>query len=64
MTVETTPYTLVPRMHIVWNVLERAKDVGDDFVIGACRRLIAANRLGWRKHHDPEDWKLVQEFAP
>jgi hypothetical protein len=36
---------------------------GDDFVAAACRRLIVADRLGWAKHYDPTDWKLVQEFA-
>ena len=52
-----------PRMQIVWDVLERAKDAGDAVVTAACRRLIEANRLGWRKHHDPADWQLVPAFA-
>jgi len=36
---------------------------GDDHVVASCRRLIAADRLDWRKHHDPADWALVKEFA-
>ena len=50
------------RMQIVWSVLEAAKDVGDEYVIAACRRLITADRIGWRKHADPADWCLVQAF--
>ena len=52
-----------PRMRIVWDVLEAAKDNQDDHVIGACRRLIVADRLGWRKHADMRDWALVKEFV-
>ena len=48
-----------PRMHIVWSVPEAAKDAGNEIVIAACRRLIEADRLGWRKHHRSADWKLV-----
>lgn len=59
----TIPYTLLPRMHIVRDVLEGALDVGDEYVAAACRRLIRANRIGWQKHRDPADWALVKEFA-
>jgi hypothetical protein len=38
--------TMPPRMRIIWSVLEMAKDIGDDFVISICRRLIVSNRLG------------------
>jgi hypothetical protein len=48
-------------MRIVWAVLESAKDVGHEPTIAACRRLIDAYRKGWREHHDPKDWELVQE---
>lgn len=59
------PMTLLPpRMQIVWQVLEAARDVGDNVVVSACARLIGADRRGWRKHHDPEDWKVVKAFAP
>lgn len=54
---------MTPRMQIVWNVLEAAKDAADPMVVGACRRLIVANRLGWRKHAAARDWELVQAFA-
>jgi hypothetical protein len=57
------PYVMVPRMQIVWSVLEGALDVGDAYVAAACRRLIVAHRLGWRKHRDPADWRLVREFG-
>ena len=52
-----------PRMRITWAVLEAAKDVGDEIVIAACRRIIVADRLGWRKHGNPVDLKLVYSFA-
>ncbi len=54
---------LSPRMQIVWQVLEAAKDNNDPMVIAACRRLLMANILGWRKHAKAADWKLVLEFA-
>jgi hypothetical protein len=57
------PYVLVPRMQIIWSVLEGPQDVGDDHMIAACRRLITADRIGWRRHHDPADWELVKLFA-
>ena len=53
---------MTPRMQIVWTVLEAAKDVGDELVISACRRLIIANRLGWKKYHRSDDWQLVLMF--
>lgn len=52
-----------PRMQIVWQVLEAAKDAGDDLVIAACRRLINADHIGWRKHANPADYRLVLTFA-
>jgi hypothetical protein len=51
------------RMQVVWDVLEGAKDAGDQTVVVACNRLIEANRTGWRKHHDPADWQMVKAFA-
>lgn len=53
---------MTPKMHIVWSVLEAAKDAGDEFVIAACRRLIVADRLGWKRHANPADYRLVLEF--
>ena len=52
-----------PRMRITWAVLEAAKDAGDEMVIAACRRIITADRLGWRKQGNPADLKLVYSFA-
>ena len=52
-----------PRLQIVWQVLEGAKDCQDQMVINACRRLIWANTLGWRKHTVAADWQLILEFA-
>lgn len=52
-----------PWMQITWEVLEAAKDVGDEFVIAACRWIIVANRLGWRKHGRKEDLAIVMAFA-
>lgn len=51
-----------PRMRIVHRVLDAAKDNQDDMVIGACRRLMRANAIGWRTHADPADWQLVKFF--
>jgi hypothetical protein len=51
------------RMQIVWDVLEAAKDTGDAIVIAACRRLIAADRVGWRRHAERGDIKLVMSLA-
>ena len=52
-----------PRMRITWDVLEAAKDAGDEMVIATCRRIIVAHRLGWRKHGNPADLELVYSFA-
>ena len=52
-----------PRLRITWAVLEAAKDAGDEKVIAACRRIITADRFGWRKHGNPADLKLVYSFA-
>jgi hypothetical protein len=51
------------RMQIIWEVLEAAKDNCDETVIAACRRLINADTIGWRKHHDPKDFALVMAFV-
>jgi hypothetical protein len=59
----TKEILMPPGMRITWEVLEAARDVGDEVVIAACRRIIAANRLGWRKHGDRPDLRLVLEFA-
>jgi hypothetical protein len=53
-------FTMPPRMRIVWTTLARALDCQDDYVVRACRRLIVADRLGWRKHRDTRDWEVVQ----
>lgn len=54
---------VTPRMQIVWDVLEAAKDNGDDMVIAACRRLIVADRLGWKKHAKRDDIQLVMNIT-
>jgi hypothetical protein len=53
-----------PRMRITWEMLERAKDAGDRMVIATCRRIIAADRIGWRRHGDPADLALIYSFLP
>lgn len=55
--------TETSHMAMVWQVLEGAKDAGDDMAVAACRRLIAANRLGWKKHARPEDVAVVRDIA-
>ena len=51
-----------PRMYITWTVLEAAKDAGDQMVIAACRRIIVADRIGWRTNGNPADFALVSKF--
>jgi hypothetical protein len=55
----TTPL----RLQLTLDVLERDKDCGDATVIAACRRVIQADRLGWRRHGNPHDLRLVLAFA-
>ncbi len=50
------------RNQVIWTVLEAAKDNDDQTVIAAARRLIVAQRRGWREHHAPKDWSLVRAF--
>jgi hypothetical protein len=52
-----------PRMQITREVLERAKDCGDDHVIAACRRIINADRIGWHKHGRKSDLDLIYAFV-
>lgn len=52
-----------PKMRIVWEVLEAAKDAGDEMVIAACRRCIEANRRGWKAHKGSESFQIVLAFA-
>jgi hypothetical protein len=54
---------MTPRMHITWEVLEAAKDAGDEMVVAACGRIIVAERVGWRRHGNPADLRLVYSFA-
>ena len=52
-----------PLYHITLDVLEAAKDAGDEMVIAAARRLIVAFRLGFKRHADRADVALVRDFA-
>lgn len=49
-------------MNAVWRVLPRAIDAEDWEVIEACRRLIIANRLGWRRYTNASDWNVIHAF--
>ena len=51
---------MTPHMRIVLAVLESANDAGIGDVVAACRRLIMANTIGWRRHHNPRDWETVK----
>ena len=46
----------------VFAVLEAAKDNEDQAVINACRRLIVADRKGWRPCRDLRDVELVHDL--
>ena len=43
-------------------VLEAAKDNNDQFAVDACRRLLEANRKGWRLNRNAHDVELVNEL--
>lgn len=53
---------MTPRMQIVWDVLESAKDCQDEIVIAACRRVIVADRIG-RTAQCRDDLRLINAFA-
>lgn len=59
LTLQVTEDTMNPRMQITWSVLRRAKDAGDNLIVAACRRIIRADQLGWRKHGRKADLALV-----
>ena len=50
------------RKSIALDVLEAAKDAGDQAVIDACRRILNADRLGLKRHGNPADIKMVCAF--
>jgi hypothetical protein len=56
-------FASTPRMQMVWDVLEAAKQNADEIVVAACRRLIIADRLGWKKHAERSDIALVMALA-
>ncbi len=58
----TTAARDLTRQDQILDVLEGARDAEDKTMIAACERLLKANRLGWRKHHDPKDWNMVRDF--
>jgi hypothetical protein len=39
-----------PLSQLIWDFLGSAKDMGDENMISAARRLIRARQLGWTKH--------------
>ena len=50
-----------PRRDIIRDVLESALDAGAQDYVAACRRLLSADLIGWRKHADRRDWQAVLE---
>ena len=54
-------WTQAPKMHMVWEVLEAAREAGEKPVIDACVRLIDAARRGSRKQAG--DWRVVKAFS-
>jgi hypothetical protein len=40
------------------NIGRATSSEGDAMVIAACRRIIAADRIGWRKHGRTLDWYI------
>jgi hypothetical protein len=53
--------SLPPRLDIIRAVLGSALDAGAQEYVAACRRLLHADLIGWRRHADREDWKIVLE---
>ena len=51
-----------PRARIAWTVLEAAKANCDATVTAAARRIIVADRLGWKKHGETADLRLCEAF--
>ena len=50
-----------PRIDIIHTVLESAREAGVTEYVEICRRLLAADRKGWRTHADRQDWNAVLE---
>jgi hypothetical protein len=50
-----------PRLDIVRVMLESALDTGAQEYVAACRRLLWADLIGWRRHAEREGWKIVLE---
>lgn len=50
------------RRDVALRVIEAAKDADDHAIVAACRRVIVADRRGWKKHGNPADEKLIREF--
>jgi hypothetical protein len=48
-----------PRLEIIRAVLESALDAGAQEYVAACRRPLRADLIGWRRHADREDWRVV-----
>ena len=55
-----TTHTQPLRIQVTWQVLEAAKDAGDEFVIAACRRVLIAHRIG---RSAKADMAIVLAFA-
>lgn len=55
--------TIAPRTRLIRETLDAALDAGDAAVVAAARRLVVADRLGWRRHADAADIRLVWAFA-
>ena len=54
--------SISPRLQTIRDLKVRAIDAGDRVIVEACSRLQTADLLGWKRHHDPRDWKLVTSF--
>jgi hypothetical protein len=54
---------MTPRKKMIFEVLDAAKDACDAEIVAACRRLMKADRLGWRKYADISDWAKIEAFA-
>ena len=48
-----------PRLDIIPAVLESAFNAGAQVYVAACRRLLRADLIGWRRDADREDWKAM-----
>ncbi len=57
------PARKTPKMVMVWNALDTGLAADNATLVAAARRLIIANRIGWKKYHVAADWNAIVAAA-